>query len=522
MLLSDAEAKITAVLKSLLDTPRTTYEVENLYQLNCERIAAVRAALADMSGDYVDQLCERCGEAEKQVQAKRAAGVASTAAADNAFSLDFALEEAEGQNEAEIESAISAAAHGSRRPKKSSGKEKSKKKEGEERHKKKEKRTLDDEPLVAPLPAGGGSCENNAADKATSSPSTRWVVLSRDDDLTSSEVLPALSTSDRVKCEAVPNTPLARVFFTEEVTRDGASCQCAVELYRCVVIAMRYGEPQLSWAECEKMMQSQVAAASKAGTIEDEGFDSRSAKRAGARSPKTSSDGDGEGAEDDSTSLVEEMTLSEQLIAQYDQAQQAEEEEEDADTLTLPRDISERFQQRLHGFTDEVWVILLCHGGYFAGGVFARGTCITHKAFQRYVVRKKQGGKQSSNAKDAGSYNSVGSQIRAVQEVKWRVDVRDILLDWMPYIQAASFILYAAPGPQNRAVLTDFSLLPAVASVGGRKGVSPIQLKDPRVSRVPLTTHRPTFEEVRRIYGVCSRCSLLYVRQEEAQERNTN
>ncbi|TPP44760.1 hypothetical protein CGC21_7965 [Leishmania donovani] len=474
MLLSDAEAKITAVLKSLLDTPRTTYEVENLYQLNCERIAAVRAALADMSGDYVEQLRERCGEAEKQAQAKRAAGVANTAAADNAFSLDFALDEAEGQNEAEIESAMAAAAHGSRRPK--------------------------------------NSCEDNAADKATSSPSTRWVVLSRDDDLISSEVLPALSTSGRGKCEAVPNTPLARVFFTEEVAREGASCQCAVELYRCVVIAMTYGEPQLSWAECEKMMQAQAAAASKAGTIEDECFYSRSAKCAGARSPKTSSDGDGEGTEDASASFIEDMTLSEQLIAQYDHAQQAE--EEDADTLTLPRDVSERFQQRLRGFTDEVWVVLLCHGGYFAGGVFARGTCITHKAFQRYVVRKKQGGKQSSNAKEAGSYNSVGSQIRAAQEVKWRVDVRDILLDWMPYIQAASFILYAAPGPQNRAVLTDFSLLPAVASVGGRKGVSPIQLKDPRVSRVPFTTHRPTFEEVLRIYGVCSRCSLLYVRQD--------
>ncbi|CAJ1993322.1 hypothetical protein conserved [Leishmania donovani] len=511
MLLSDAEAKITAVLKSLLDTPRTTYEVENLYQLNCERIAAVRAALADMSGDYVEQLRERCGEAEKQAQAKRAAGVANTAAADNAFSLDFALDEAEGQNEAEIESAMAAAAHGSRRPKKSTGKEKSKKNDGEERGKKK-KRTLDDEPPVAPLPAGGSSCEDNAADKATSSPSTRWVVLSRDDDLISSEVLPALSTSGRGKCEAVPNTPLARVFFTEEVVREGASCQCAVELYRCVVIAMTCGEPQLSWAECEKMMQAQAAAASKAGTIEDECFYSRSGKCAGARSPKTSSDGDGEGTEDASASFIEDMTLSEQLIAQYDHAQQAE--EEDADTLTLPRDVSERFQQRLRGFTDEVWVVLLCHGGYFAGGVFARGTCITHKAFQRYVVRKKQGGKQSSNAKEAGSYNSVGSQIRAAQEVKWRVDVRDILLDWMPYIQAASFILYAAPGPQNRAVLTDFSLLPAVASVGGRKGVSPIQLKDPRVSRVPFTTHRPTFEEVLRIYGVCSRCSLLYVRQD--------
>ncbi|GET93026.1 hypothetical protein, conserved [Leishmania tarentolae] len=516
MLLSEAEAKITAVLRSLNDTPRTTYEVENLYQLNCERIAAVHATLADMSGDYVDQLRARCSEAEKLAKVKRTTGLAGLDSADNAFSLDFALEEAEGQNEAEIELAMEAAAHGSRRRMKPSGKEKSKKKDVEERHKRKEKRALGSEAPMAPHPAdGGSSCEDKAAAKATSSLPTKWVVLSRDDNLGSGEIPPVLSTSGRGKCEGVPNTPLARVFFTDEITWDGTLCRCAVELYRCVVIAMTYGEPQLSWAECEKMMQSQIAAVSKEDSIKNECFDSNSSKCDGTQSSETSLHGDGERTEDDSASLVEDMTLSEQLIAQYDQALQAE-EEEDTDTLILPRDVSERFQQRLRGFTDDVWAIFLCHGGYFAGGVFVSGTCIAHKAFQRYVVRKKQGGKQSSNAKDTGSYNSVGSQIRAAQEVKWRAEVRDILLEWTPYIHAASFILYAAPGPQNRAALTDFSLLPAVVSTGGRKGVSPIQLKDPRVSRVPLTTHRPTFEEVRRIYSACSRCNLLYVSEEAA------
>ncbi|CAJ1012435.1 putative bacteroidetes VLRF1 release factor [Leishmania naiffi] len=516
MLLSAAEKKITAVLQSLRDTPRTPYEVENLYQLNCERIATARAALADMSGDYIDKLRARCMEAEQRVQAKRAAGVVETAAADTAFSLDFAIEETEGQNDAEIQSAMEAVAHGSRRPKKSNEKGKLKKqKDGEEGHKKKGRQTPADEPFALSHLAGCGSGEDNAVVTATSSCLTKWVVLSRDNNLISSEVPSALSSSGRGRCEAVPNTSLARAFFTEEMSWDGVLCVCAVELYRCVVIALTYGEPQLSWAECEKRVKSQEAVASKVGAITEECFSSHTAKCEDLRSPNKFSDDDGEDTESDSSSAVEDMTLSEKLIAEYHQAQQAEEEHE-ADTLALPRDVSERFQQRLRGFTEAMWVILLCHGGYFAGGVFAGGTCVAHKAFQRYVVRKKQGGKQSSNAKDAGSYNSVGSQIRAAQEVKWRVDVRDILVDWTPYIQAASFILYAAPGPQNRAVLTDFSLLPAMASVGGRKCDSPIQLKDPRVSRVPLTTHRPTFEEVRRIYGVCSHCSLLYVREEDA------
>ncbi|KAG5491409.1 hypothetical protein JIQ42_01310 [Leishmania sp. Namibia] len=513
MPLSDAEAMLTVVFKSLQGTPRTTYEVENLFQLNCERIAAVRALLADMSGDYIDRLRARCDEAEKQVQSQRAAAVGGAAAVDNAFSLDFAMEGAERQNDAEMELAKAASATRSRRPKNSGRKEKSKKNDGEERRKKKERRAMDDEPPVAVHPAGGGSREDNADAKASSSRGTKWAVLSRDDELISSAIPAVLSTSGRGRCEAVPNTPLARVFFTEEMRWNGLPCQCAVELYRCVVIAMTYGEPQLSWAECEKNSQSPAPALARGDGTERGGFAPYSAECDGAGSPETSSDSGGEGTEEDSAWAGEDMTLSEQLIAEYDQARQFE-EEQDADILALPGDVSERLQQRLRGFTEDVWVILICHGGYFAGGVFARGTCVAHKAFQRYVVRKKQGGKQSSNAKDAGSYNSVGSQIRAAQEVKWRADVRDILLDWMAFIQAASFILYAAPGPQNRAVLTDFSLLPAAASVGGRKSASPIQLKDPRVSRVPLTTHRPTFEEVQRIYGVCSRCSLLYVREE--------
>ncbi|EPY29008.1 hypothetical protein STCU_04771 [Strigomonas culicis] len=152
----------------------------------------------------------------------------------------------------------------------------------------------------------------------------------------------------------------------------------------------------------------------------------------------------------------------------------------------------------------------MCHGGYFAGGVFVNNKCITHKSFQRYVVRKKQGGKQSSNAKDGGgSYNSVGSQIRAAQEIKWRIDVCHILSAWRSVIEASHFIFYVAPGPQNVAVLTDFSSLPSSAQTS-QLGASPVSLTDPRVRKVPLTTHRPNFEEVQRIYAELSQCHVSY------------
>ncbi|KAK7200936.1 hypothetical protein NESM_000152500 [Novymonas esmeraldas] len=519
MLLSEAEAKLTAVLRSLHDTPRTTYEAENLFQLNRERIDAVRAALADMSGAYVDQLRLKCNDMEQAAQARHAAALAAAAtatAAGDAFSLDFAAEDGEGRTEAEMEaemeSAMAAAAGGGRRPKKSK-----KGKEVEKSRPKKEKRIVEEAPPVTTTFPGAGAAAATAADTPSPPPQPRWRVLCREDDVAGRDMPPALSTSGRGRCEAVPNTPLARVYFTDEVEWDGAPCRRAVELYRCVVVAMSYGEPPLTLAECERRTPARAAAspaqqcdtAGRSAAAASAGVSGEPDLVAAAAESSSDVDGDdGDGAGD--------MTLSEQLIAEYDQAKQTEEEEDQqGSTSALPRDVPERLQQRLRGFTDAVWVIVLCHGGYFAGGVFARGVCVVHKAFQRYVVRKKQGGKQSSNAKDAGSYNSVGSQIRAAQEVKWRIDVRDILLEWTPYVQAASVILYAAPGPQNRSVLTDFSLLPTAAAVDGSKGVSPIHVKDPRVSRVPLTSHRPTFEEVQRIYGICSRCSLLHVKEEE-------
>ncbi|KAH8604199.1 hypothetical protein ERJ75_001744300 [Trypanosoma vivax] len=139
------------------------------------------------------------------------------------------------------------------------------------------------------------------------------------------------------------------------------------------------------------------------------------------------------------------------------------------------------------------------------------GKPLVHKAFQRYVVRKKQGGKQSSNEKDSGSYGSIGSQIRRAQEIKWRIEVRDILLRWRHYINAAALVLYVAPGPQNRSVLMDFSTLPAVTMEHGEPAVSPINARDPRVHRAPLTTYRPSFQEVQRIYNTVSKCTVQYV-----------
>jgi hypothetical protein len=198
------------------------------------------------------------------------------------------------------------------------------------------------------------------------------------------------------------------------------------------------------------------------------------------------------------------MDLSQQLVAEYDA--KSEDEQEKQFLKNLPTTLAPPLGY-LRLISTATWVVVMCHGGSFAGAVFVNTKPILHKAFHRYVVRKKQGGKQSSHEKGGGASNSAGGQIRKSQEIKWKVSVRDILCSWREHVDRAWVILYVAPGPDNRSILTDFSLLPASASSGSREK-SPIDMRDGRVRSAPLTTHKPTFKEVRRIFETVSRCTI--------------
>lgn len=202
---------------------------------------------------------------------------------------------------------------------------------------------------------------------------------------------------------------------------------------------------------------------------------------------------------------------SEKLVQEYKEAEAEDDAEYFARGRDAPSQIIVPTPHFRHAF-EAPWVVLMCHGGYFAGGVFINGKAIVHKAFQRYVVRKKQGGMQSKADKTGGVMKSAGSQIRRHNELKWKVMVRDILLQWKEHIDKAWVILYVAPGPDNRAVLTDFSNIPASFGGGNSKGCpkSPVDIKDIRVRSAPLTTHRPTFSEVQRIYHEVTRVTVRY------------
>jgi len=125
--------------------------------------------------------------------------------------------------------------------------------------------------------------------------------------------------------------------------------------------------------------------------------------------------------------------------------------------------------------------IILCHGGRFAGGIFSQnGVCSAHKVISRYVVRRKQGGRQGALDRNFGS---AGSAIRYDQEEKLFSEIGSILRSWD--FSVCTHIFLFAPGMLNEK---------AVYQNGALKK------RDPRIRSILFPTRRPTFAEVKRIF----------------------
>jgi len=125
--------------------------------------------------------------------------------------------------------------------------------------------------------------------------------------------------------------------------------------------------------------------------------------------------------------------------------------------------------------------IILCHGGRFAGGIFnSCGRSVVHKVFSRYVVRRKQGGRQGALDRN---FRSAGSAIRYDQEDKLFSDIGQLLRSW-DFSMCTHIFLFAPSILNEKAVYQDGAL---------RKG-------DPRIRSIPIPTRRPTFTEVKRVF----------------------
>lgn len=73
------------------------------------------------------------------------------------------------------------------------------------------------------------------------------------------------------------------------------------------------------------------------------------------------------------------------------------------------------------------YAIILCHGGKFALQVYEGSKCIFTRSDSKYVVRKKQGGRQINADRSKKIMSSTGSQMRRENEKLLSQHIEDFM-----------------------------------------------------------------------------------------------
>ncbi|KAF1330234.1 Ankyrin repeat protein, partial [Globisporangium splendens] len=141
------------------------------------------------------------------------------------------------------------------------------------------------------------------------------------------------------------------------------------------------------------------------------------------------------------------------------------------------------------------WAIFLLRSGRFAGAIFDGEKALCHKTFQRYTVRRKQGGSQSASDNAGGKAKSAGATLRRYNEAALKQDVADLLAQWSDLLKGVELI-FLSSGKTDRATFFGGKppVLQSIYCV-----VSFTFTDDPRLRRIPFATFRPTFEEICRV-----------------------
>lgn len=100
----------------------------------------------------------------------------------------------------------------------------------------------------------------------------------------------------------------------------------------------------------------------------------------------------------------------------------------------------------------------------------------------RYVTRQGQGGRQSTQDKSGKYAKSMGSQLRRHNEAALERDILDTMRAWAPALAACDLIFVHAPSGNAKPLF----------------GEGRLDRADARVRRIPFTTSRPTFRELKR------------------------
>ena len=135
------------------------------------------------------------------------------------------------------------------------------------------------------------------------------------------------------------------------------------------------------------------------------------------------------------------------------------------------------------------WAVLMCRAGHFSGALFECGKVAAHKSFHRYVVRAKQGGRQSEKGEGA---KSAGASLRRYNEAALDTDIRDLLRQWAGPLRACNLIFLQAPGAANSR--------PFFEGAAGKPAV--LERSDLRLRPLPFPTKRPTYAEAQRCAAV--------------------
>ena len=151
------------------------------------------------------------------------------------------------------------------------------------------------------------------------------------------------------------------------------------------------------------------------------------------------------------------------------------------------------------GQQDRTLAMFMTGGGHFAAAIISlqessSSNCNIRasKGFHRYTTRRKQGGSQSANDNAKGAANSAGAQIRRYNEIALQEDVRALLTEWKPMLDATELILIRASGQSSRKLLYDNGL---------NRG-------DPRIRGFPLNTRRATQAEIVRSFQILTRIQV--------------
>ncbi|CAG8472832.1 11212_t:CDS:2 [Ambispora leptoticha] len=149
------------------------------------------------------------------------------------------------------------------------------------------------------------------------------------------------------------------------------------------------------------------------------------------------------------------------------------------------------------GESKRTWTMLMLSGGYFAGlvcvlnpkktGKDSGMEPIVHKRFQRYTVRRKQGGAQSVHDQAKGGAKSAGADIRRYNEAKLQEEIRELLENWKDWIEKSELIFVSAPSVNKNIIY------------GYERAV--LRRGDPRIRSFPFSTKRPAYKELKRCFS---------------------